>query len=81
MGLDCVLLDYDGHMAAAVRDGDGYLLCETASDSIIQIGGTDLSRHGEDPVIRVPGETSGTMLSLDGFVASYRNLIKRLVGA
>lgn len=80
MGLDCVLLDYDGHVAAGIREGDCYLFCETTYDSPHPIGGSHLAIDGEEPDIYRIGDTSALMFLNHG-IAGYRNLIQRLAGA
>ena len=80
MGLDCVLLDYDGHVAAGIREGDCYLFCETAYDSPHPIGGSHLAIDGEEPDIYRIGDTS-VLMFLNHGIAGYRNLIQRLAGA
>ncbi len=81
MGLDCVLLDYDGHVAAGVREGDRYLYCETTFNGPHPIGGSDLSIMGEEPSVYHPGDIPGFWMLFDHGVAGYRNLIQRLAGA
>ena len=80
MGLDCVLLDFDGHVAAGVREGDRYLFCETTYDSPHPIGGSHLALNGEEPAVYHTGDTSALMF-LDHGIAGYRNFIQRLAGA
>jgi transglutaminase-like putative cysteine protease len=81
MGYDSVLLDYDGHEAVGVRQGDqpapDYLYCETASDDLMKPGFGDSNGV---PTVYVPGETSELMGYANGIVASYRNMIQRVAG-
>ena len=81
MGYDAVLLDYTGHEAAGVYVDDqsqGYLYCETATDSIVYPGWGNPS---EEPTVYVPAELSPLKKSVNGAVAAYRDLIKRVTGA
>ena len=81
MGYDCVLLDYDGHEAVGVRQGDqpslDYLYCETAMDDILKPGFGDW--NGE-PVVYVPGDTFVLNEAANGFLAAYRQIIQRVAG-
>ncbi len=81
MDLESVLLDYDGHMAAGIREGGCYLFCETATDYLTPIGSSNIIRGGEEPAVCVPGDYSDSGLVLNQLVAGYRNLIQRLAGA
>ena len=81
MGYGSVLLDYDGHEAVGVRQGDqpapDYLYCETASDDLMKPGFGDSNGV---PTVYVPGETSELKGFANGIVASYRNMIQRVAG-
>ncbi len=81
MGLGCVLLDYEGHMAAGIQEGGCYLYCETATDYLTPIGSSDIGHEGEQPSVYFPGDDSDPKLVLNHVVAGYRNLIQRLAGA
>ena len=82
MGIPCVLLDYDGHEAVGVLQGDcqtldDYLFCETATDITERPGAPWFEG---DPDIYVPGGQPRINSLLNGGIASYRNLIQRVAG-
>ena len=79
MGLDCVLLDYDGHEAVGVSLGtnpDDLWYCETASDINSPLWGYCPG----DPDVYVPGQTNVIFSILNNGIASYRNIIQRVAG-
>lgn len=60
MGLDCVLLDYNGHVAAGVSVGDGYLFWRPPATSRTASAGGIYAPEGRNPrsTVSVPSLTS-----------------------
>ncbi len=81
MGYEPVLLDYEGHEAVGVRRGDNPsldhdLFCETTYDT------PTMPSYGTpgNPDEYVPGDTSPVDCAVNGLIASYRDMIRRVAG-
>ena len=91
MGLDAVLLDFPGHMAAGVRldsprgltyslDGSAYCYCE-ASGYLSDIGECQAGCPTDEVRIWRPGSFGDLNDAINGFLCGYRLLIQRIFGS
>jgi transglutaminase-like putative cysteine protease len=91
MGLDTVLLDYPGHIAAGVKlaeprgfvyalDGENYCYCETTWDVDVNPGIVP-EEYTKSPVrVWEPGDNGLLRDSLNSFCIGYRLSIQRILG-
>lgn len=78
MGYDPVLLDYDGHEAVGVPQGDqpgDYLFCETAADVV-----TIPTSVTGDPDVYGIGSISPMKETANGFIAFCREIVRKVAG-
>lgn len=80
MGLDCALLDYDGHVGVAVDYGEGYMFCNQTSDVLHEIHDKDLRFMGQEPTVYPVEDTHDRFSFLNRSIAGYRNLVYRTMG-
>ncbi len=89
LGFDSILLDFEGHMAAAVDvegakgahytlDGRAYYYCETTG--IMSIGHISPEFSRQVPVIRIPGSDPIIPSALNFGFAWYRSAVQKVLG-